>query len=193
MRNQQSGNTYRSSTTASGVIRALAMYRQNRLILAPAMLRELRGLAYAATKATDFFGAGAEPRARLRHIRSRRPWCAWPGHHRIFHFVLEMALRVPESIVGPYNLSRSTTDEGEVDEIKMQTRTYSRTHSTIYKEIFMKLNSKIRAFLQEEDGVTLIEYALLAALITVVSLTTITSIGTKVLETFKKIDLALKP
>jgi pilus assembly protein Flp/PilA len=45
----------------------------------------------------------------------------------------------------------------------------------------------IKKFLAEEDGVTAIEYGLLAALIVVVSISTITAIGPKLKTTFNSV------
>ena len=53
------------------------------------------------------------------------------------------------------------------------------------------LKSKLSAFTADESGATVIEYALLGALIIVVSVVIITSVGTKVTERFTDIDEAL--
>jgi len=46
---------------------------------------------------------------------------------------------------------------------------------------------KIKRFLKEEEGVTAIEYGLIAALIAVVIITAVTLIGTNLTATFNKI------
>lgn len=51
---------------------------------------------------------------------------------------------------------------------------------------------KIKAFRKDEKGVTLIEYGLLASLITVLCLVSITTIGTKVQAAFVAIAAAFK-
>lgn len=47
--------------------------------------------------------------------------------------------------------------------------------------------SKINRFLKSEDGPTAVEYAVMLALIVVVCLTAITSIGTKASSTFQSV------
>ncbi len=54
------------------------------------------------------------------------------------------------------------------------------------------LTTKIRAFLREEDGVTAIEYGLLAALIAVAIITAVTLVGTKLNSTFALVSGSLK-
>lgn len=49
----------------------------------------------------------------------------------------------------------------------------------------------IQKFLNEEDGVTAIEYGLIAALIAVVIIASVTIIGTQLKTTFGKIGTAL--
>lgn len=51
----------------------------------------------------------------------------------------------------------------------------------------------ISNFLREEDGVTMIEYGLLAALIAVVSIVAITALGQELALLWGKITAALKP
>ncbi|NNG06913.1 MAG: Flp family type IVb pilin [Desulfobacteraceae bacterium] len=51
--------------------------------------------------------------------------------------------------------------------------------------------NKIFLFLKNEEGVTAIEYALIAALVAVVIIATVTSMGTKVQGTFNAVDAAL--
>ena len=50
---------------------------------------------------------------------------------------------------------------------------------------------KFMRFLKEEDGVTAIEYSLIAALIAVVIITAVTSVGTSVEGVFTEVDGAL--
>lgn len=54
----------------------------------------------------------------------------------------------------------------------------------------MKINI-IRNFLKDESGATAIEYGLLVALVAVVIISTVTSLGTKLSATFKKITDSL--
>lgn len=49
----------------------------------------------------------------------------------------------------------------------------------------------IKRFVREEEGVTMVEYGLIAALIAVVCLAAVTSIGTELKVTFGKIVTAL--
>ncbi len=51
----------------------------------------------------------------------------------------------------------------------------------------------IKNFLREEDGVTAIEYGLIAALVGVVIVTSVTSLGTRLDLVFKNIVLKLAP
>lgn len=51
----------------------------------------------------------------------------------------------------------------------------------------------ISNFLREEDGVTMIEYGLLAALIAVVSIVAITALGVELEKLWGTITAALKP
>lgn len=53
------------------------------------------------------------------------------------------------------------------------------------------LTAKIKRFLVEEDGVTAIEYGLIAALIAVAIITAVTLVGTKLNTTFGKVTTAL--
>ncbi|MBL9091951.1 MAG: Flp family type IVb pilin [Planctomycetaceae bacterium] len=50
---------------------------------------------------------------------------------------------------------------------------------------------KIKKFLQSEDGPTAVEYAVMLALIVVVCLTTIQSLGTNANATFSKVSTSL--
>ena len=51
--------------------------------------------------------------------------------------------------------------------------------------------NKVDRFLKSEDGPTAVEYAVMLALIVVVCLTAITSIGTKAQSTFNKVSAEL--
>jgi len=51
----------------------------------------------------------------------------------------------------------------------------------------------VRNFMKEEDGVTAIEYGLIAALVSVLIITAVTSIGTSLKGTFETIATALTP
>jgi pilus assembly protein Flp/PilA len=53
------------------------------------------------------------------------------------------------------------------------------------------LTTQIKRFFQEEDGVTAIEYGLIAALIAVAIITAVTLVGTKLNTTFGKVTTAL--
>ena len=55
----------------------------------------------------------------------------------------------------------------------------------------MTLVSKMRDFVRNEDGVTAIEYGLLASLIAVVIITAVTSIGTSLNTKFTAVATAL--
>jgi pilus assembly protein Flp/PilA len=46
---------------------------------------------------------------------------------------------------------------------------------------------------KDEEGATMIEYALLAALISIVAITAITGVGKQVDTNFKAVETALKP
>ncbi len=50
---------------------------------------------------------------------------------------------------------------------------------------------KLIRFLKDEDGVTAIEYGLIAALIAVAIIVTVTAVGNKLKATFNKIDVAM--
>jgi pilus assembly protein Flp/PilA len=50
---------------------------------------------------------------------------------------------------------------------------------------------KLFGFLKEEDGVTAIEYGLIAALIAVAIITAVTAIGTSLTGTFNKVSAKL--
>jgi len=52
---------------------------------------------------------------------------------------------------------------------------------------------RIKWFLQEEEGVTAIEYGLIAALIAVVIITAVTLVGKNLDLTFNKVATAVKP
>jgi len=51
---------------------------------------------------------------------------------------------------------------------------------------------KIRRFLESEDGPTAVEYAVMLALIVVVCLTTIQSLGTNANATFQSVSTAIQ-
>lgn len=50
----------------------------------------------------------------------------------------------------------------------------------------------IQKFMREEDGVTAIEYGLIAALIAIVIITSVTNVGTQLDLVFTKVETALK-
>jgi pilus assembly protein Flp/PilA len=54
-----------------------------------------------------------------------------------------------------------------------------------------KLTTAVRNFIREDDGAALVEYAILVALIAVVAIFFVTSMGTKVSQKFSSIDKAL--
>ncbi len=54
-----------------------------------------------------------------------------------------------------------------------------------------KLTTAVRNFIREDDGAALVEYAILVALIAVIAIFFITSLGTKVSEKFSSIEKAL--
>ena len=56
----------------------------------------------------------------------------------------------------------------------------------------MKLLARIRRFRKSEDGATAIEYGLIAALIAVVIIVAVTTVGTELNETFSLIGDKLK-
>jgi len=51
-----------------------------------------------------------------------------------------------------------------------------------------KFTSAVRTFIADEEGVTAIEYGMIAALIAALIVTTVDSIGEKVLAGFEKIN-----
>jgi pilus assembly protein Flp/PilA len=55
-----------------------------------------------------------------------------------------------------------------------------------------RMLSKIRKFLQSEDGPTAVEYAVMLALIVIVCLTAINSIGTNAKSSFSKVATSLQ-
>jgi pilus assembly protein Flp/PilA len=55
----------------------------------------------------------------------------------------------------------------------------------------LRLINSIRKLLADREGVTLMEYCLIAALIAIVSLVILTAIGTEVSNIFSKINSAL--
>ena len=50
-----------------------------------------------------------------------------------------------------------------------------------------KVNAAVRNFIRDDDGAALVEYAILVALIAVVAIFFVTSLGTKVSEKFSGI------
>jgi len=52
--------------------------------------------------------------------------------------------------------------------------------------------SLVTSFLRNESGATAIEYGLIAAGISVAIIVIVTSVGTKLNDTFQKVDTALK-
>jgi pilus assembly protein Flp/PilA len=54
------------------------------------------------------------------------------------------------------------------------------------------LTAKVKSFFREEDGVTAIEYGLIAALIAVVIITAVTLIGTSLDTKFTAVNTALQ-
>ena len=54
------------------------------------------------------------------------------------------------------------------------------------------LREKLVKFLKSEDGPTAVEYAVMVALIIVVSIAAITTLGTKVKDTFEKTATEIK-
>ena len=55
------------------------------------------------------------------------------------------------------------------------------------------LYSGIQHFIRDEEGVTAIEYALIAALIAVVIITAVTNVGLNVNNVFERVNVALTP
>ena len=53
--------------------------------------------------------------------------------------------------------------------------------------------SRVKSFLRSEDGPTATEYAVMLALIIVVCITAITSVGNRVKAAFTSVDTALTP
>ncbi len=56
----------------------------------------------------------------------------------------------------------------------------------------MKLLARIRRFRKSEDGATAIEYGLIAALIAVVIIVAVTTVGTELNDTFSVVGSKLK-
>ncbi len=54
------------------------------------------------------------------------------------------------------------------------------------------IRTHVRAFVKNEAGATAIEYGLIAALIGVVIITAVTTLGTKLTSTFTAVSAALK-
>jgi len=56
-----------------------------------------------------------------------------------------------------------------------------------------KLVTAARNFIVQEEGATMVEYAIMVALIAIVSILTITALGIKVNTIFGRVDSALSP
>ena len=54
-----------------------------------------------------------------------------------------------------------------------------------------KITARFRSFIREEDGAALVEYAILVALIAVIAIFFVTSLGTKVSAKFSEVQSAL--
>lgn len=63
--------------------------------------------------------------------------------------------------------------------------------ANLNKEQIMKLLNSVKQFLVSEDGPTAVEYAVMLALIIIVCLTAITSVGTQTNTTFEGVATAL--
>jgi pilus assembly protein Flp/PilA len=59
------------------------------------------------------------------------------------------------------------------------------------EEAVSKLLSAVRTFLKDEDGATMVEYALMLALIAVVCLVAVTQVGTGAKSTFTSVGASL--
>lgn len=57
--------------------------------------------------------------------------------------------------------------------------------------MYTKIFSEIKRFIRDEEGATAVEYGLLAALIAVVMVAAVTTVGNRVCETFNSIATAL--
>lgn len=57
--------------------------------------------------------------------------------------------------------------------------------------MYAKIFSEIKRFIRDEEGATAVEYGLLAALIAVVMVVAVTSVGKSVCETFASIAKSL--
>lgn len=57
----------------------------------------------------------------------------------------------------------------------------------------MKILKFLKKFREDTDGATMIEYAILASLIAVVSIAAITTVGTSVKTSFTSVSTALTP
>lgn len=60
------------------------------------------------------------------------------------------------------------------------------------RRVNMSIKTQIQQFIRDEEGVTMIEYALLAALIAVVAIGIITTVGGDVVNVFTAISTALQ-
>lgn len=57
--------------------------------------------------------------------------------------------------------------------------------------MYTKIFSEIKRFIRDEEGATAVEYGLLAALIAVVMVVAVSSVGNRVCETFRTIAITL--
>lgn len=55
----------------------------------------------------------------------------------------------------------------------------------------MSMLNKVKALWRDEEGATMVEYALMLALIAVVCILVITALGGKVRDTFQNVDTAM--
>ena len=82
------------------------------------------------------------------------------------------------------------------DGSKQNSASYRSTESGVvpihsWEFVMMKFKSAVHAFLADEDGVTAIEYSLIAALIGVAIVTTVTTLGGNIKNVFGAISDAL--
>jgi pilus assembly protein Flp/PilA len=75
--------------------------------------------------------------------------------------------------------------------LKFHFFTASKTHQKEKKMNWMIL--KVKSFFSEEDGVTAIEYGLIAALLSVVIIVSVTAVGTNLDTVFNSVATALAP
>ena len=53
------------------------------------------------------------------------------------------------------------------------------------------MKNMIKRFFKEEEGVTMVEYCLIAALVSIVAIALITQVGTEVKDVWQKVQTAL--